>query len=196
MVVYVFFFFFSSRRRHTRWPRDWSSDVCSSDLSGVESSASPITTPEFEATVETRDPWRQLRQDALHHVAEDAAGVDATNQDDRLRCPAVRLPILRHLRLELDVRRETLRDLHLGGEPRRDVGRPTLVLHAPRVVRFLVGQRLLRRHDLGELEPLDGLGDIARERRHVRFHELEEIAAEELNRLHVALPYAIARLPE
>src|SRR5215510_3104848 len=24
-------FFFSSRRRHTRWPRDWSSDVCSSD---------------------------------------------------------------------------------------------------------------------------------------------------------------------
>src|SRR5690625_5974110 len=29
-------FFFSSRRRHTRWPRDWSSDVCSSDLrSGV-----------------------------------------------------------------------------------------------------------------------------------------------------------------
>src|SRR5207253_6884843 len=27
-----FFFFFSSRRRHTRWPRDWSSDVCSSDL--------------------------------------------------------------------------------------------------------------------------------------------------------------------
>src|SRR5207253_7246659 len=29
-----FFFFFSSRRRHTRWPRDWSSDVCSSDLDG------------------------------------------------------------------------------------------------------------------------------------------------------------------
>src|SRR5207253_7829182 len=25
-------FFISSRRRHTRWPRDWSSDVCSSDL--------------------------------------------------------------------------------------------------------------------------------------------------------------------
>src|SRR5690625_2125980 len=24
--------FFSGRRRHTRWPRDWSSDVCSSDL--------------------------------------------------------------------------------------------------------------------------------------------------------------------
>src|SRR5439155_9206984 len=28
-------FFFSSRRRHTRWPRDWSSDVCSSDLKPI-----------------------------------------------------------------------------------------------------------------------------------------------------------------
>src|SRR5690606_41188667 len=31
-------FFFSSRRRHTRCSRDWSSDVCSSDLgAGIES---------------------------------------------------------------------------------------------------------------------------------------------------------------
>src|SRR6266700_5647066 len=29
-----FFFFISSRRRHTRFSRDWSSDVCSSDLPG------------------------------------------------------------------------------------------------------------------------------------------------------------------
>src|SRR5690606_40105293 len=28
--------FFSSRRRHTRFSRDWSSDVCSSDLGGVD----------------------------------------------------------------------------------------------------------------------------------------------------------------
>src|SRR3712207_7630467 len=31
MIAHVFFF--SSRRRHTRYWRDWSSDVCSSDLS-------------------------------------------------------------------------------------------------------------------------------------------------------------------
>src|SRR5258707_12019073 len=31
-LVFLFFFFFSSRRRHTRYWRDWSSDVCSSDL--------------------------------------------------------------------------------------------------------------------------------------------------------------------
>src|SRR5437660_5750820 len=37
-----FFFFFSSRRRHTRWPRDWSSDVCSSDLEAPKM-ASPTT---------------------------------------------------------------------------------------------------------------------------------------------------------
>src|SRR3712207_8547551 len=34
-------FFFSSRRRHTRYWRDWSSDVCFSDLVEVESTASP-----------------------------------------------------------------------------------------------------------------------------------------------------------
>src|SRR5207253_5938588 len=35
--IVLCFFFFSSRRRHTRWPRDWSSDVCSSDLLMKES---------------------------------------------------------------------------------------------------------------------------------------------------------------
>src|SRR5437868_10574893 len=33
--MFLFFFFFSSRRRHTRSKRDWSSDVCSSDLDSV-----------------------------------------------------------------------------------------------------------------------------------------------------------------
>src|SRR2546429_3659151 len=33
------FFFFSSRRRHTRCSRDWSSDVCSSDLAGTSAPA-------------------------------------------------------------------------------------------------------------------------------------------------------------
>src|SRR3712207_6880464 len=43
-VCYVLiFFFFSSRRRHTRYWRDWSSDVCSSDL--------PNSEKEFEQVV-------------------------------------------------------------------------------------------------------------------------------------------------
>src|SRR3712207_557354 len=32
VLRFVLIFFFSSRRRHTRYWRDWSSDVCSSDL--------------------------------------------------------------------------------------------------------------------------------------------------------------------
>src|SRR5437868_15475825 len=32
IITLCYIFFFSSRRRHTRSKRDWSSDVCSSDL--------------------------------------------------------------------------------------------------------------------------------------------------------------------
>src|SRR5690606_39647800 len=32
VALSLLLFFFSSRRRHTRFSRDWSSDVCSSDL--------------------------------------------------------------------------------------------------------------------------------------------------------------------
>src|SRR5207302_4206526 len=35
-------FFFSSRRRHTRFSRDWSSDVCSSDLTGWTANVVPL----------------------------------------------------------------------------------------------------------------------------------------------------------
>src|SRR2546422_2543432 len=38
----MFCFFFSSRRRHTRCSRDWSSDVCSSDL-GADRTTEPAT---------------------------------------------------------------------------------------------------------------------------------------------------------
>src|SRR5690606_30195714 len=53
------FFFFSSRRRHTRFSRDWSSDVCSSDLCtvGIEPPksnwAQPLDTPPFDAYATT-----------------------------------------------------------------------------------------------------------------------------------------------
>src|SRR5690606_40019307 len=39
LLCLVLVFFFSSRRRHTRFSRDWSSDVCSSDLILPESGA-------------------------------------------------------------------------------------------------------------------------------------------------------------
>src|SRR5687768_18286258 len=44
-VFYLFFFFFSSRRRHTRCSRDWSSDVCSSDLGGKPTCPGRVAAP-------------------------------------------------------------------------------------------------------------------------------------------------------
>src|SRR5207302_8225337 len=49
------FFFFSSRRRHTRFSRDWSSDVCSSDLNNAFLLAASIF-PYFYALVGERNP--------------------------------------------------------------------------------------------------------------------------------------------
>src|SRR5699024_12035243 len=52
-------FFFSSRRRHTRAKRDWSSDVCSSDLSASPEGATVTVAPSGDA-----DPYAGL---ALPH---------------------------------------------------------------------------------------------------------------------------------
>src|SRR2546422_5903676 len=49
-------FFFSSRRRHTRCSRDWSSDVCSSDL--LHSHALlPTRRPQFQPLVTNERAW-------------------------------------------------------------------------------------------------------------------------------------------
>src|SRR5438034_6611063 len=58
-------FFFSSRRRHTRSLCDWSSDVCSSDLSRL---------------IRMPDEWRQLD---LHHVYSWAASVIVSRSEER-----------------------------------------------------------------------------------------------------------------
>src|SRR2546422_3313898 len=51
----VFFFFFSSRRRHTRCSRDWSSDLCSSDL---VADGTPVTlTATDTSVVRTFQGW-------------------------------------------------------------------------------------------------------------------------------------------
>src|SRR6266542_5946215 len=108
----LFFFFFSSRRRHTRCYRDWSSDVCSSDLSwnalvAGKSGVGPITL--FDAsTFPTRiagevrgfDPSKYMdrkevrRNDRFIHFALAAAdmavkdsGLDMAKEDaERVGC--------------------------------------------------------------------------------------------------------------
>src|SRR5436309_15215875 len=59
----VFVFFFSSRRRHTRFSRDWSSDVCSSDLTFINSStkATSRCCAGLFVTRSTGKPWKRTR---------------------------------------------------------------------------------------------------------------------------------------
>src|SRR5690606_35394723 len=52
-------FFFSSRRRHTRFSRDWSSDVCSSDLLPGESSVYRATYTVTQDDVDAGGVWNQ-----------------------------------------------------------------------------------------------------------------------------------------
>src|SRR6266498_4824204 len=83
----VLFFFFSSRRRHTRCGRDWSSDVCSSDLRLSEGSARDALSLLDQATVLGgaeigEDVLEQLlgspRQDVQYAIA-DAVAVGDTS---------------------------------------------------------------------------------------------------------------------
>src|SRR5690606_40788234 len=58
-------FFFSSRRRHTRFSRDWSSDVCSSDLGGhgcisVAANVAPELCAQFQEAMLAGDYARAL----------------------------------------------------------------------------------------------------------------------------------------
>src|SRR5690606_40138024 len=58
------FFFFSSRRRHTRFSRDWSSDVCSSDLGSWKLlNASASDGKHLSVTHVTRDGTVYAEQD-------------------------------------------------------------------------------------------------------------------------------------
>src|SRR5258707_12175610 len=49
--------FFASRRRHTRYWRDWSSDVCSSDLTGPGPGTSPGSTAPTPPTRGCTTSW-------------------------------------------------------------------------------------------------------------------------------------------
>src|SRR5216683_5727963 len=83
-----FFFFFSSRRRHTRSDRDWSSDVCSSDL--------PRRAGRIEGvTCELRGKRRRIDRRSEMQRREDAATCPRLDQASVPRQPlpgAIRRP--------------------------------------------------------------------------------------------------------
>src|SRR5690606_39317168 len=70
-LVSVPSFFFSSRRRHTRFSRDWSSDVCSSDLVSVD--------VDDRVTLQVTDDGRGIepggRRSGLRNLEERAAAL-------------------------------------------------------------------------------------------------------------------------
>src|SRR6266550_1650880 len=79
----IFVFFFSSRRRHTRCSRDWSSDVCSSDLAvlqklwrGPPADGHPFRVLAAEAkrwTAELRSDWEALGRPFEESLVDAAA---------------------------------------------------------------------------------------------------------------------------
>src|SRR5256886_8848077 len=71
----VWFFFFSSRRRHTRFDCDWSSDVCSSDLSSCNFGTAEIVDDHkrfrlFRSCKRTKPRKRDFLADASLAVTE------------------------------------------------------------------------------------------------------------------------------
>src|SRR5438105_14525868 len=81
-MVVLCFFFFSSRRRHTRSTRDWSSDVCSSDLrrhdevrrGAHDARAGEDRRPERHHPVGVVDPERRRLRQAAGRSEERRAG--------------------------------------------------------------------------------------------------------------------------
>src|SRR3712207_6578439 len=75
------FFFFSSRRRHTRYWRDWSSDVCSSDLIWIETGYLPRT---HGSAIFTRGQTQVITTVTLGSTAEEQR-LDSIGPEDRKR---------------------------------------------------------------------------------------------------------------
>src|SRR5574338_1193356 len=84
--VLFFFFFFSSRRRHTRCHGDWSSDVCSSDLTlRLCAQRSPIESAAMRICRFDDDRLGLVDGETIHDVS---AALE--------RLPQVRYPFPRH----------------------------------------------------------------------------------------------------
>src|SRR5690606_41095530 len=74
-AICMYLFFFSSRRRHTIFSRDWSSDVCSSDLMNLAFALGVIDQREGHVAIviELRVARRLCMREHLHRTQETVA---------------------------------------------------------------------------------------------------------------------------
>src|SRR5690348_18124974 len=81
-------FFFSSRRRHTRWTGDWSSDVCSSDLT-VMVEFMHLRTVEEDSSILVADEGILIPRvpKRLHHLHELPAALRSEEHTSELQSP-------------------------------------------------------------------------------------------------------------
>src|SRR6266508_1950831 len=89
-------FFFSSRRRHTRWPRDWSSYVCSSDLGGGGPTVSELDTVtkclELPGRRHPRDDDLVLLVDLVPRMHQPVGEVAVVGEDQESRAVGIQPP--------------------------------------------------------------------------------------------------------
>src|SRR5699024_12783485 len=93
LIPAFYIFFFSSRRRHTSSKRDWSSDVCSSDLLGLDAHGrgprrrrSPCARSLADECCPRADPRRLRRAGPLRHPAGRSVGQPLRRQIGRASC--------------------------------------------------------------------------------------------------------------
>src|SRR6266511_2188464 len=113
MRSFMFFFFFSSRRRHTSFSRDWSSDVCSSDLA---------------ALCAVEDPAQRLRR-ALVEAVLTLRGELLCDSDQLVRRVVRKRDLPREARMQARVRlEEAAHQRRIAGDDHDEA--VAMILHA------------------------------------------------------------------
>src|SRR5207247_352986 len=176
------FLFFSSRRRHTRSTRDWSSDVCSSDLATVENIVEARGVPEVA---------QMLRGITDPGALVDTAGYSPDLSFEQKVEILQTLDVERRLELAIAWANRTLADLEL----KEKIGREVAEGMDKRQREFLLREQLEAiRKELGEAD--DGLSIAEEFRAKIAASGMPEQARQEAERELARLQRTSPQSPE